>query len=263
MGAAVGYALSRPPGVALLVFAALGLGMSAPYVALSTAPGLGRRLPKPGRWTETLRQLLGFPMMAAVVWMLFVFAALAAPHGVVALVGALLAAGLGAWTWGRWGTPASSRGARIAAGAAALVLVLGATGFAVARASGAAPSPAAAAEAATPGWEAWSAARVDELRAQGRPVFIDFTARWCLTCQVNEGIALRSPQVTRKLAELGVVTLRADWTDRSSTIADALASYGRAGVPLYVYYRPGAAEPALLPEILTPGIVLAALAGPG
>lgn len=109
------------------------------------------------------------------------------------------------------------------------------------------------------GWEAWSPERVQELRADGRPVFIDFSARWCLTCQVNERVALGTPQVQKAFRDKGVALLVADWTDRNEDIADALASYGRAGVPLYVLYAPRSFMPVILPEVLTPGIVLAAL----
>jgi thiol:disulfide interchange protein DsbD len=108
-------------------------------------------------------------------------------------------------------------------------------------------------------WEDWDSARLAKYRAEGVPVFIDFTAQWCLTCQVNERIALRSGAVQRKFKELGVVTMKADWTDRSDAIAEAIAGYGRAGVPLYVLYGKGPGEASILPEVLTPGIVLEAL----
>jgi thiol:disulfide interchange protein len=269
MASAIGYALSRPAPVALGIFGALGLGMSVPFLLLSAAPRLLPRLPKPGPWMETLRQILGFPMMAAVVWMLFVLAGLAGTTSVIAALAGLLLVGLGAWIWGRWGSLARPRRVRIAAGAFALLLVLGGSGFAAAFARGAAGRVAAASGAvggavAVPArpdgaWQPWSPALVEQLRAQGVPVFIDFTARWCLSCQVNEQLALRNAGVERKLRELGVATLVADWTDRNDDIARALESYGRAGVPLYVFYRPGAAAPELLPELLTPGIVIAAL----
>jgi thiol:disulfide interchange protein len=268
MASAVGYALSRPAPVALGIFSALGLGMAAPFLLLSAAPGLLPRLPKPGPWMETLRQILGFPMLAAVVWMLFVLAGLAGASAVIAALAGLLLAGMGAWVWGRWGALARPRRVRIAAGAIALALVLGGSGFAALSARGAAGSVAVASGAAggeiaparpSGAWQPWSPALVERLRAEGVPVFIDFTARWCLSCQVNEQIALRNAGVERRFRELGVATLVADWTDRNDDIARALGSYGRAGVPLYVLYQPGAADPRFLPELLTPGIVIAAL----
>jgi thiol:disulfide interchange protein len=265
MAAALGYALSQTAPVALGVFAALGIGMSAPFVVLSAFPRLGARLPRPGRWMETLRQLMGFPMLAAVVWMLFVESALLGASSVVRLAGAMVAAGFGAWLWGRWGQGERTRGTRRAVGAVAAVVVIGAVLFASLGAAGARHGPPAeSALAAAPGseapWGPWSQARVEEARAQGRPVFIDFTARWCLTCQVNEGVALDNAAVLRELRNRNVLTLRADWTDGNRDIAAALAGYGRAGVPVYVLYRPDSDEPQLLPEILTPGIVLDAIA---
>jgi thiol:disulfide interchange protein DsbD len=262
MGAAMGYALTSPPLMSLAIFGVLGLGLAAPYVALSLLPGLGARLPAPGRWMETLRQLMGFPMMAAVVWMLFVFAGLAGSSSVVALVGALLAAGLGAWILGRWGGPDHRRAGRAAAGIIAFLLVAGAAAYVVTRAgeSDGAQSPVTSAAASA--WEPWSPQKVADMRSAGRPVLIDFTARWCLSCTVNETV-LDSPAVMSMLREKNVATLRADWTSPDARIAQAIASYGRAGVPLYVLYVPGRDEPVLLPEILTPAVVRAALESVG
>jgi thiol:disulfide interchange protein DsbD len=212
---------------------------------------------------ETLKQVMGFPMMAAVVWMASVLLALSGPGALVFLLGAFVASGLGAWAWGRWGGMDRPRAVRIAAAVVALSLVLASAVLAVRTSVTTRPAAAEAdsstAAVAGEAWEAWTPARVEELRSEGRPVFIDFSARWCLTCQVNERVALASPQVRRAFRDRGVALLKADWTDRSEVIAAALAGYGRAGVPLYVLYAPGASRPVLLPEVLTPGIVLAAL----
>ena len=263
MGSALGYALTHSLPAAFGVFTALALGMSAPYVLLSAFPALVARLPKPGKWMETFKQIMGFPMMAAAIWMIFVFSALADSAGVIRLLAALLISGMGAWIWGRWGGLLRSRVSRIAAGVLSMVLVLGSVSSAVAFVRAAPPAVAGAGARTTAldasSWDAWSPEKVDHLRSQGAPVFIDFTAKWCLSCQVNERFALDNPQVARRFKERGVTALRADWTDRSDLIARALSGYGRASIPLYVYYRPGAAEPLVLPEILTPGIVLAAL----
>lgn len=266
MGSALGYALTHPLPAAFAVFTALALGMSAPYVLLSAFPALLARLPKPGKWMETFKQVMGFSMMGAALWMIFVFSALAGSAAVIRVLAALLLSGMGAWIWGRWGGIARPGGSRIGAALLALILVLGSVAFAIAFmrvapsfvAGSASPTVRTVAQAAS-SWEAWSPEKTAQLRRQGIPVFIDFTAKWCLSCQVNERIALDSPQVASRFTELGVATLRADWTDRSDLIARALSGYGRASIPLYVYYRPGAEEPLLLPEILTPGIVLAAL----
>ena len=190
--------------------------------------------------------------------MLFVFAGLAGSTSVVGLVGALLTAGLGAWILGRWGSPDASRAGRAVAGLLAVLLVAGAVAFVVARTG---PPPQAVSVAAH-GWEEWSPKRVADMRAAGRPVLIDFTARWCLSCTVNETV-LYSPSVSDVLRDKNVATFKADWTRPDARIAAALASYGRAGVPLYVLYLPGRDEPVILPEILTPAIVRAAVEGPG
>ncbi len=266
MGSALGYALSRPPAVALAVFTALGLGMSLPYLVLTAVPRLLERLPRQGRWMETLKQAMGFPMMAAVVWMASVLIALSGAASLPSLLAALVASGIGAWVWGRWGSIDRSRWSRLVAGILALALIAAGAAVAVraAETGKAAATPAGSALAARPSsdemWEPWSPERVAELRQSGRSVFIDFTAQWCLTCQVNERVVLRrGGPVERRLRELGVAALKADWTDRSDRIAAAIAGYGRAGVPLYVLYAPGAVRPVLLPELLTPGIVLNAL----
>jgi thiol:disulfide interchange protein/DsbC/DsbD-like thiol-disulfide interchange protein len=260
MGGALGYALTRPFSTTLGVFTALALGMAGPYLVLSGIPRLASRLPKPGPWMETLRQVMAFPMMGAVVWMLFVLSGLSGPRSVIWLLAGLLVAGLGAWIWGRWGKLDRSRGARIASAAIALALVLAGPGIAIALTrSAAVEGPSAGAAESHSGWEEWSADRVARLRSQGVPVFVDFTARWCLSCQVNEQVALANASVEKRFRDLGVATLKADWTDTNDAIAAALASYGRASVPLYVLYGVGAPEPVFLPELLTPGIVLSAL----
>jgi thiol:disulfide interchange protein DsbD len=177
---------------------------------------------------------------------------------------AMLAAGLGAWIWGRWGVIGRPRGSRITAGLLALALALGGPAFALVSFP-AARAPGAAAAGRQPGssvdsfWQAWSPDTVAQLRRQGTPVFVDFTARWCLSCQVNERFALDNPTVRSRFRELGVATLRADWTDKNDAIAQAIAGFRRAGVPVYVLYGRGAQEPVLLPELLTPTIVLKAL----
>lgn len=272
MGAAIGYALSHSVVASFGVFSALALGMGSPFLLLSVIPRLAARLPKPGPWMETLRQVMAFPMMAAAVWMASVLAALTGSSGVLLLLGAMLAAGLGAWIWGRWGTLARPARTRAAAGMLAVLLAVGGTvaaagllprgpaaGLAAGTEAGTTAGTEAATSAAAAAWEPWSAERLDQLRGRGMPVFVDFTARWCLSCQVNEKIALDNPSVRVRFREAGIVTLRADWTDTNDAIARALAGFGRASVPLYVYYPAGGKDPVILPELLTPGIVLAAL----
>jgi thiol:disulfide interchange protein/DsbC/DsbD-like thiol-disulfide interchange protein len=257
MGAAVGYALSHSAGASLGVFTALGLGMAAPSLVLALAPGLAARLPKPGPWMETFRQVMAFPMMAAAVWMVAVLGALSGPAGEVIVLAAMLAAGLGAWIWGRWGVLTRRTPVRAAAGVLAVVLIVGAAAAAPGLLPRAVTDVAARTASLSAGsWEPWSAAKVEELRRAGTPVFVDFTAAWCLTCLVNERVTLNNAGVTARFREAGVATLRADWTDTNDEISRGLAAFGRASVPLYVYYPRGGKEPVILPEILTPGIVL-------
>ena len=256
MGSALGFALSQPALAAFGVFTALGAGMAAPYLALTASPGLLARVPKPGPWMETLRNAMAFPMMGAVIWMISVLAALSGVPALVTLLAGLLVSALGAWIWGRGGGISRSARSRIVSGTLAVILVAGSTAFAAVSARTSRALETAQEDAS---WEQWSPGRVEELRAAGTPVFIDFTAKWCLTCQVNEAVALRNPGVLRRFRELGVALLKADWTDSDDTIARAIAGFGRAGVPVYVLYAPGNRDPVLLPEILTPGILKEAL----
>ena len=258
MGAALGFALARPAWEALVIFTALGFGMALPYLLLAEAPGLLARLPRPGQWMVTLRQGLAFPMFATAVWLVWV---LGRQSGVDA-VGLLLLAALGVG-FAAWGLGHVQRGGRRWLPGAVVVIGLG---LAAVLGFGAAMRPAAQAAASLQpaagiDWQPWSSVVVDAQRAAGRPVFVDFTAAWCISCQVNKRVALDTAAVSARFAQLGVVPLKADWTRYDPAITQALAGFGRSGVPLYVYYPPGA-PPQLLPAVLTPGAVLQAL-GPG
>ena len=259
MGAAVGAALIRPPVQGLVVFGALGVGMAAPYMALSFWPALARRLPKPGRWMETFKQTLAFPMFAVAIWLVWVFGLQTGIGGAARLLFGLLLLAFAGWVIGRWPALAISARTRwatraLAAGAVIVALAAGVTAI-----RGEMPLPASVDDAAVE-WETWSAAAVEEHRSAGRAVFVDFTAAWCISCQVNERVALEAATVRRAFADREVALLKADWTRRDSSITAALASFGRSGVPLYVYYPAHpAAEPIILPALLTPKIVLETL----
>ncbi len=256
MGTAIGYALGQPAATAFAVFTSLGLGLACPYVLVTFVPALASRFPRPGVWMETLKQFLAFPLLATVVWLVWVASFQAGPQAVGAILMGLVLIAFAAWVGGRW----SGAGARLVAGAAVAVAVL----LAVMITPTAAPTPSTAradgADAAFQ-WEPYSAARVAELRAAGRPVFVDFTAAWCVTCQVNKKVALETTEVVDKMKELGVVAIRADWTRPDPAITRALQAFGRDGVPLYVLYTGRASDPPrILPQILTPAIVLTELA---
>ena len=259
MGSALGFSLGQPRLHSLLVFTALGLGMSSPYLLLSASPRLLRFVPKPGPWMTRIKELLAVPMLATVVFLCWLLGQQTGVDGMAWLLAAFIPVALGAWTFGRASQAALEGRPHRGRIAWAGVLVLAGLVLALTRATEpVAVAPAAAADVL--GWEPFSVERRDALRAQGTPVFIDFTASWCLSCQVNERVALDTPAVRAKLREHGVVLLKADWTRRDDRITEALASYGRQGVPLYVLYgRDRDAPPRMLPEVLTSGIVLRAL----
>jgi thiol:disulfide interchange protein DsbD len=251
MGAALGYAITQPAVIALSVFAALGVGMAAPYVLLTLFPSLLAKLPRPGRWMELFKQFMAFPMFATCVWLLWVLAQQVDAGGVALALGVLVAVGFTLWALGL-----SQRGARVFRWVAVVGGMLTALTFApIATSEALAPGTRSTADA---GWTEYSPEKLAQLRTEGKVVFVDFTAAWCVTCQVNKRVALRADNVKTRFASDNIVLMRADWTNRDERITQALAQFGRNGVPLYVLYdRKG--EASVLPELLTEGIVLAAL----
>ena len=263
MGSALGFALSQPAYWSILIFTFLGLGMATPYLVLTTSPALLRFVPKPGAWMETLKQLMGFFLMATVLWLLWVLSQQAGAQGVMLLLVSLLIVGLGAWIYGRWGTLYRSKVTRRIAQALAILTLAGGLAFSLQNISPNAPT-AGSGESSTGGivWKPFSPELVASLRKEQKPVFIDFTAAWCLSCQVNQRVALSSPEVAEAFRRKGIVAVMADWTNQDPVIAKALAAFGRESVPLYVLYPPGAdSRPVILPELITPGIVTSAVNG--
>jgi thiol:disulfide interchange protein DsbD len=253
MGAALGFALTRSVAETLLVFGVLGVGMALPYMVLSVSPGLLERLPRPGPWMETLKQVLAFPMFATVIWLIWVFGQQTGMGGTAHLLSALLLLTGAGWMVGRWHRTDLRSG--VVARILSLSLVAGALAVVV-RGSGQ-EAPLMAVEE---GWTPFAQEEVERTLAQGRPAFVDFTAAWCLTCQVNERVVLSTETVQDAFREKNVALFKADWTRQDPKITAALEALDRSGVPVYALYRgqPGA-TPHLLPEILTEKIVLDAL----
>jgi DsbC/DsbD-like thiol-disulfide interchange protein/cytochrome c biogenesis protein CcdA len=244
MGTALGYAMTQPAWVALLVFATLGLGLALPFLLLGWFPRLAALLPKPGAWMERFKQFMAFPLYLSVVWLLWVLARQTDPQALARVLLGLVAVAFVLWLWPSRGVLAAS--AKLTALAAAVGLAL------------MPPVPTPAATLTEAGTEPWSSERVAELRADGRTIFVDFTADWCLSCKVNERVALKSDKVQRAFAEQQVAFLVGDWTRADPLITAELARFGRNGVPLYLVYVDGR-EPKVLPQLLTPEIVLTAL----
>ncbi|KAA0123818.1 thiol:disulfide interchange protein [Methylobacterium sp. P1-11] len=254
MGSAVGFALTQSAGVALAVFASLGFGLALPFLVLTLWPRALRALPRPGAWMETLKQVLAFPVYATVAWLIWVLAQQVDPRGLLAALIGLVLVGFAAWAW-EHGRAAAPKVGRVSQAAAALALIAVAALAVTLPRDRAVPSSA---QAAADGVEPFTQARLDALVDAHRPVFIDMTAAWCITCAVNEATSLNTRAVRAAMAERGVTYMKGDWTNQNPEITRLLEKHGRSGVPLYLLYT-GTGEPQVLPQILTEGTVLAAL----
>jgi thiol:disulfide interchange protein DsbD len=244
MGASLGFAIGLPAAQALLLFAALGLGLALPYLAAGFVPAVARLLPRPGAWMETLRRLLAFPMFATVAWLVWVLGQQSGIDGAGALLGLLVCLAAVVWTFGLRGRTRVVLAGLALLATAALAAAVG--GNVVRPMESVAAGPA---DRAGERWQPWSAQRALELAAAGQPVFIDFTAAWCVTCQYNKRSTLADAQVLADFDAKKVALLRADWTRRDPAISAALTALGRSGVPVYVLQAPGK-PPVVLTEIL-------------
>tara|TARA_R110002072_G_scaffold64_4_gene315 strand:+ start:1254 stop:3365 length:2112 start_codon:yes stop_codon:yes gene_type:complete len=260
MASAIGYALTQSNLAAMLIFISLGLGMAAPYLALCYSPGLLNKLPKPGAWMERLKEVLAFPLYGSAVWLLWVLSLQTGASGVL-----LIGAGAVTLTFAIWLLKhlPSGAGAKMSLQAVALILILAVIYLptelqSVAEAGPAGENLPGSTQNAAQNYAVYSEVKLAEARAAG-PVFVNFTAAWCVTCKVNEAVALSTPEVMAAFTENKIAYLKGDWTNEDPVISRKLAEHGRSGVPLYLFYPAGAETPKVLPQLLTRDIVLRAV----
>lgn len=242
MGASIGFAIGVPPLQALLVFVALGVGMALPYLAIAWVPAIGRVLPRPGAWMDVFRRFMAFPMFATVAWLVWVIGQQSGIDGAGALLALLVVMSMLVWAL-------TLRGAARAITAGIAVVSLAGLAWAIGDYVTKLPAPAGTQAAAEGAWQKWEPGRVEQIVAGGQPVFVDFTAAWCVTCQYNKKTTLSRPDVMAEFEARKVALLRADWTRRDPAITAALAQLGREGVPVYVFYAAGK-PPVVLTEVL-------------
>ncbi|MEC7840528.1 MAG: protein-disulfide reductase DsbD domain-containing protein [Chlamydiota bacterium] len=262
LGPAIGFAVTQPPLWSLLIFTSLGLGMAAPYLLLSAFPSLLRYMPKPGNWMITFREITGFIMLTVVLWLLWVFGAQTDSIALFLLMASLLLFAVGCWIYGKWSSPIRSKRVRILGIVFTLLCFLAGGNIAY----NAVSQPITTLDDKQPislgdhhrtmAWKKFNSEKVQALQEEGTPVFIDFTAKWCLICQANH-LVLSADKVDAKLQELGVVKMKADWTKYDPALTEELKKHGRNGVPLYLLYSgiPNK-PPEVLPQVLTPDLVL-------
>lgn len=258
LGSAVGLAVTLPTWGALSIFTSIGLGMSLPYLLLTAFPPLVRWLPRPGAWMVRFKEFMGFLMLGAVLWLVWVFGAQTSMLGVMALLTGFFILTVACWIYGNWSTYSQTSRTRLVSTIAAAMLVIMGAYFIVGAATQTGVNSASA-SVVDSDWEPYSKERLEALRAENVPVFVDFTAKWCLICQTNHYV-LEVAQVRGAFKDKGVIKMLADWTKPDPEITAALREQGRNGVPLYLLYVPGEEKPEILPQLLTPEIVVTALA---
>jgi thiol:disulfide interchange protein len=264
LGTALGFAFSQSAAIIFAIFAAVAAGMALPYVLLSAQPGWMKFLPKPGAWMERLKQFMGFPLIATLLWLLYVIGQQRGTDAVIWAGASYLFLGLAAWLYGAFLGPLSTTRAKTSATAGILLSLFIALGYFAgnlfARAAATTPGKSAALPSDGMPWIPYSEAELQRLLAEGKSVFVDFTADWCITCKFNMRTAIDTPAVRAAFEKLGIIPMLADWTNSNPEITRKLAQFDRVGVPFYLFYPPGGADkPAILPELLTEQTVLRAI----
>ncbi len=259
MAAALGYALAQPALQLILIFLSLGLGLALPYLLLTAWPALHRKLPRPGVWMERTKQVFAFPMYLAAVWLVWVLAQQSGANGVAIVLGGMVLIAFAAWLYDS--TRYVGIKAQIIANIGVAALLISTLFISYNYLENAAETTKNAVKSSVnKHWEAYSPERLEQLLAEGKPVFLNFTAAWCISCLVNERVALSQPEVIAAFKKNSVTYLKGDWTNKDAQITDVLTKFGRSGVPLYVFYPAGkGAKSVELPQILTPSIVLSQL----
>jgi len=247
MGAALGYSLTQSHAASMLIFFMLGIGMALPYMLLATSPRIAKILPKPGRWMSTLKSILSLPLFLTVVWLMWVLGLQTDMDTLALALVALVVVGFICWVYGRYQSSQNTYRRRWRAVLLGLIVMSGVVSYQFSAIHGGRHDTGENALA----WLPWTAEGVQAARDRGDPVFIDFTAAWCVTCQINKRVVLRDSAIKRLFKENGVALFVADWTNKDQRIATALASLGRSGIPTYVFYPSRGADPTVLSEFLT------------
>jgi len=251
MGAALGFALTQPAIACLAVFAALGFGMALPLLILCYLPALAARLPKPGAWMDNLKQFLAFPLYLSAIWLLWVFGRQTSVSGMAALCAGAVAIAFGCWLLGREARGFWQLIRRICIATSWIIAVVAVWQSSISQD-----------KTSTDRWQAYSPELVASVRAEGRPVFINLTADWCLTCLANERIALHTQAVEQAFDALNVATIKGDWTNTDPKITELLQEYGRSGVPLYLWFPANSSNKGIvLPQLLTQDLVIKTMNG--